>query len=526
MEQIIILSLLVIPMIYRYCFWLYVIQLKEYRWDRLIEYFRTLQWKKAIMNIWFYIEVPLLIVTLVTFFNDKAAWILFYIVSAYLLVRNIHIIIKFIRWKVMFPKLTGRMMLVSSLTFWFLAVAFSIILATVYNFIYPFIFILFTFPYIFIIAINSLLLPVVNIKKKKIVKEACKIWNSITKPIKVWITWSYGKTTVKEFLCHMLEWDDVNLLKTPEFVNSELWVASLVKNKLKNTYDYFICEMWAYKIWEIDTMWRIVDHTDGFLTAIWNQHLWLFGWIENTKKAKLEIWNSVAKNKGHLYVNWDDKNIRTVVFPEWAKVVKYSVTEEDAHAKSNIKTITSEWTKFEFVYKWKSYDFETNLIWDHNILNLTGILAFCMDHWVSESKLRKNMMDLEMPKHTLVLKNTTYKWKKILIVDDSHNLSEASLFSGIRFLKYFKWEKVAIVDDILELWKDAEDVHYKVGKFTAKRVDKVMYVWQNYRTSYVAGLIAANFDQENIITSVDEINDKSVVLLEWRWTEKYLDILS
>jgi len=272
-------------------------------------------------------------------------------------------------------------------------------------------------------------------------------------------------------------------------------------------------------------MWKIVSHNDGFLTAIWNQHLWLFWGIENTKIAKTEIINSVAKHGGNAYVNWDDKNIRTVTFPEWARIVKYSVTEEDADAKSNIKIITSEGTKFEFVYKWKSYDFETNLIGDHNILNLTGILAFCIDHGVNETKLRKNMMDLEMPQHTLVLKNTTYRWRKMLIVDDSHNLSEASLFSGVRFLKYFKWEKVIIVDDILELWKDARDVHYKVWKFTAKRVDKVMYIWENYKKSFIAWLIAAKFNQDNIITSIDQIQDKSVVLLEWKRTEKYLDIL-
>jgi len=130
-----------------------------------------------------------------------------------------------------------------------------------------------------------------------------------------------------------------------------------------------------------------------------------------------------------------------------------------------------------------------------------------------------------MPQHTLVLKNTTYRWRKMLIVDDSHNLSEASLFSGVRFLKYFKWEKVIIVDDILELWKDARDVHYKVWKFTAKRVDKVMYIWENYKKSFIAWLIAAKFNQDNIITSIDQIQDKSVVLLEWKRTEKYLDIL-
>jgi len=186
--ELILLWLLIIPMLYRYSFWLYVTQIKEYRWDRLKEYFGTLQWKKAIMNIWFFIEVPLMFVTLVTFFNQKAANILFYIVSIYLVIRNVHIIIKFIRWKVKFPKITWRMFMLSTLTFMFLMLAFATIFWSMFNFIYPAILILFTFPFLIILSINSFLWPIVNIKKKKLIKKAAKKAHSIESPIKVGIT--------------------------------------------------------------------------------------------------------------------------------------------------------------------------------------------------------------------------------------------------------------------------------------------------------------------------------------------------
>ena len=38
---------------------------------------------------------------------------------------------------------------------------------------------------------------------------------------------------------------------------------------------------------------------------------------------------------------------------------------------------------FNFTYKDIDKNFETNLIWEHNIINLTWIIAFCIDMWIN-----------------------------------------------------------------------------------------------------------------------------------------------
>ena len=37
----------ILPLAYKLSFWLYVVQLKEYRCDRLKDYLKTPQWKKS-----------------------------------------------------------------------------------------------------------------------------------------------------------------------------------------------------------------------------------------------------------------------------------------------------------------------------------------------------------------------------------------------------------------------------------------------------------------------------------------------
>ena len=46
-EYILLLIVVFFPIYYKFSFWLYVIQLKEYRLDRFKEYFGTKQWKRA-----------------------------------------------------------------------------------------------------------------------------------------------------------------------------------------------------------------------------------------------------------------------------------------------------------------------------------------------------------------------------------------------------------------------------------------------------------------------------------------------
>ena len=111
-KYIILITLSILPIIYKYCFWLYVIQLKEYRIDRFKEYLSTKQWKSALINMWTLLEGLLLIFWLIIFFNKPFEIINYNILYYFLIFYNIFIIWKIFRKNLLKPKLTWRLAII------------------------------------------------------------------------------------------------------------------------------------------------------------------------------------------------------------------------------------------------------------------------------------------------------------------------------------------------------------------------------------------------------------------------------
>lgn len=521
-EHYLLLILAILPLFNRFSFWFYSIQLKEYRWDRFSEYLSTPQWKSALINIWSVIELPLFFVSLIIFINPPFEIIIYNVLFVFLIIQNIFVIRKVLTKKILKPRITARLLLTLIL---FLSLFIVDLLFMMFlwfeKFIYSYLLFLLSFAPFVIFILILISLPFVNHFKNKKIDAAINKSLKNKKTIKIWITWSYGKSSIKEYLSSILE-HDWKTLKTPENINTELWVSSVVLNQLDNTYKYFVAEMWAYKIWEIETLWKIVNHKYGFLTAIWNQHLWLFWSQSNIQKGKTEICNSILKNKWTLYINWDDKLIRETKFDEKLNIVKYW-NEQWADAKFSILRTKDAITTFTVEYKEHKATFVTKLLWKHNILNLTWVIAICYDLWLTTEKIWTYLMDIKTPKNTLNVINT----KKHSLVDDSYNLSEDWLYAWLDVINSFTWPKVLVMDDILELWRDAKDIHYVIWKFIAKRnkINQILFCGTNYYDSFVKWLVDWWFLKKNIIKKLDKVEENSIILFEGRWSRKYLDNL-
>ena len=519
--QLLLILVLILPLIYKYSFWLYTIQLKEYRWDRFKEYIFTPQWKSALFNFWFFIELPLLLLSASIFLDIYLIHIIHPIIFYFLVFVNIFVIWKIIRWRFLKPKPTGRLLI----TLLFLLFGFGIdlyfmIFGWYWNIIYLYIIWSLIFAPLIIFFYILLTLPIVNFLKNRKIKKAILKSQIKNKPIKIAVTWSYWKSSVKEFLSSILE-QDWKTLKTPENINSELWVSAIVLNKLKSKYKYFVAEVWAYRIWEISVLWKIVNHKYWFLTAIGNQHIWLFWSQENIVKGKTEIAESVLKNGWILYVNIDNSEISKVKFPKKLNLIKYWKSKK-ADAKYKILEEKNWKTEFSFEYKKTNTKFKINLIWEHNILNITWVIAFCYDLGLKTTEIKKYLKNLKTPNSSkTIIKN----WNNILI-DDTYNLSEAGLKSGLDLFKnYKKEEKILVLDDILELWKQSENIHFEIWKKIAKNkiVNKVLFCGVNYKENFIEWLIEWWFDKNNIINNLDNILKKSVILFEWRNAKRYLN---
>jgi UDP-N-acetylmuramoyl-tripeptide--D-alanyl-D-alanine ligase len=250
------------------------------------EYLITSQWKKAILNFLLIPEITVLIVAILFFLGKVSSPTIYYSLTFLLQFENLYVFYKIFSLKFHIPKKTWRLIILSSLIILNL---FFIFFWLYFNKVYIYLilpFFLVCFPCL-VLLVNSLTQPIFDFKKKQIFHQA-------TKKIKqqkihtIWITWSFGKSSTKEYLTHILV-KKYKVFKTPKNINTELGIANLILKTDFSKYNFFIAEMWAYSKWEIKQSWKIINHKDAFVSGIWNQHIWLFGNQQNIIDGKLEI---------------------------------------------------------------------------------------------------------------------------------------------------------------------------------------------------------------------------------------------
>ncbi|MBO6263034.1 MAG: UDP-N-acetylmuramoyl-tripeptide--D-alanyl-D-alanine ligase, partial [Clostridia bacterium] len=126
----------------------------------------------------------------------------------------------------------------------------------------------------------------INKCKKKLAKK-----NDL---IKIGITGSCGKTSVKNILAAMLS-VDYKVYATPKSYNTPLGICKSV-SKMNDDTEVFIAEMGARNKGDIKELTNIVKPEIGVITGVTEQHLETFGSLENIKDTKFELIDGLCEN--------------------------------------------------------------------------------------------------------------------------------------------------------------------------------------------------------------------------------------
>lgn len=247
------------------------------------------------------------------------------------------------------------------------------------------------------------------------------------------ITGSYGKTSTKEFLYQTLK-TKYRVLRTPESYNTVFGIAKVVDLELDNNYDFFICEMGAYKIGEIAELCWTVEPDYGILTGINEQHLERFGNIENTVKAKFELVEFV-KDHSRLILNFGNELVKKNA-PEG--VVAYGLGKYKHPQDQNIE----------------------------GAAKMAKILG-----------VKVGVGNIKFPSHRLTL----IKRGEMTIIDDAYSSNTDGFRAAVAYLKTFPGWKVIVTPGIAELGQKAPEIHQELGKLL-EGLDQVILVGRNERT--------------------------------------------
>ncbi len=136
-------------------------------------------------------------------------------------------------------------------------------------------------------ALAALLKPVETLLARRWLTSATQRLNRVN-PARVAITGSYGKTTVKNYLRHLLE-GAFATVATPASFNNTAGLCRTVNEHLTAGTQVFVAEMGTYGRGEIAAMARWVAPSVSVLTGIGPVHLERFGTLEAIVAAKCEI---------------------------------------------------------------------------------------------------------------------------------------------------------------------------------------------------------------------------------------------
>src|SRR5206468_4274303 len=123
-------------------------------------------------------------------------------------------------------------------------------------------------------------------------------------PVVIGVTGSYGKTSVKHILGHVLETAGPTLI-TPGSVNTAMGIARVIRERLAPHHRYFVVEMGAYGIGSISRLCALTPPKIGIISAIGKAHYERFRSLEAVARAKFELAEAVRDNAGTIIIAAD-----------------------------------------------------------------------------------------------------------------------------------------------------------------------------------------------------------------------------
>ena len=275
------------------------------------------------------------------------------------------------------------------------------------------------------------------------------------------ITGSNGKTTVKEMIASIFN-QQHSAMATLGNLNNDIGVP-LTLFRLNKNYAAAVIEMGANHSGEIDYLTNIAQPDIAVITNIGAAHLEGFGSIENTAKAKGEIFNGLAKN-GTAIINTDD------AFSEYFKDITsdYKVL---SFGIKNSADVMCEWQadKEGSVLKVNTPEGECEiklkLLGKHNVMNALAAIAVSIAAGISLQQIIKGLEDLKPVNGRLQIKHGLNNSR---VIDDTYNANPTSLKAALNVLHDFNGKRFLALGDMGELGTNAVDLHIDAGVYAKK----------------------------------------------------------
>lgn len=356
---------------------------------------------------------------------------------------------------------------------------------------------------------NVVMIPVEAAFRRMFVTRARRALQAVN-PTVIGITGSYGKTSTKSYLAHILN-GRYHAYPTPKSYNTLMGVCLAINNDVADNHsiEYFIAEMGAYVPGEIHQICDLVQPAISLVVEVGPQHLERFGTLENTAAAKYEIIRALPADGVGVF-NWDNPYVRAMMdrgypatrlgvsrevdpaappdgVPEGVRFVASDISESLDGLRFTV-TDTSTGAR---------EDFATPLLGIHNVTNLLLATAVAVHEGMSLREIAQRVRTLQPAESRLTRQVTA---QGLTIINDAYSANPVGVVGALRVLSlHDTGRRLLVTPGMVELGDLMESENRKLGEIAAAHATDVILVGR--QTAPIReGLLAAGFPPDRVLT--------------------------
>jgi UDP-N-acetylmuramoyl-tripeptide--D-alanyl-D-alanine ligase len=343
-------------------------------------------------------------------------------------------------------------------------------------------------------------------------------------PIVVGVTGSYGKTSVKHILGHILETAGPTLI-TPGSVNTAMGIARVIRERLAPHHRYFVVEMGAYGIGSIARLCALTPPKIGVISAIGMAHYERFKSLDAVSHAKFELAEAVRDNRGTVIVNADVLDLpwpREFVnrHPEMTVTVG-----ETTGAALVIRDLRQETDGIVVAVEWRGepYELRAPLFGLHQGRNLALAFAAACTLGMTPQDVAASLRTVPQIAHRLEVRHQA---GGAIVIDDAYNSNPVGFASALALLDRLRrpgGRRILVTPGMAELGSRHDAEHRRIGELAAEHADVLVAV-APHRVAPLSAAFAAAAPDATVVSCAGfaeaqawldrNLNEQDVVLLE------------
>ena len=335
-------------------------------------------------------------------------------------------------------------------------------------------------------------------------RDAQKILRSRSDLIRIGITGSWGKTSVKFILGTILE-EKYRTLVTPASFNTPMGVTKVIRSRLEPGHRVFVAEMGARHVGDIREMCRLVHPEIGILTSVGPQHLDTFKTLERVIRTKYELIDALPSDGIGFFA--DDSGICRDLYERTEKKKRIAGLNpgcDDVWAE-NI-TYSPEGSVFDLCTEKDRIQCRSQLLGELNIRNILLCASVALELGLTPEQIARGIEKVRPVEHRLQLISNP---GGMSVIDDAFNSNIIGAKQAFRVLKDFPEKRIIVTPGMVELGEKEYEMNREFGAAMADCCDLAILVGKKRSKAIRDGLCGEGFAESGIhvVSSLDEATE-------------------